>query len=147
MTAVQTMIDAPLAEVWETLVDARTYPEWLIGARKIRSVDDGWPAPGTAFHHTVGLGGPLTISDRTRSVAVEPQRSLVLDVRARPFVHARVHFDLRSADGGTQVTMEEHPVGLHRIAAPVLGPMTKARNKGSLEKLQSCLRRRSGSGA
>lgn len=144
MTVVHRTLDAPLEDVWDVLVDVRTYPDWLIGALDIRSIDDGWPAPGTAFHHTVGLGGPFRISDRSRSVAVQPHRSLVLDVKARPFVHARVHFDLRRVDGGTEVTMEEHPVGLHRVAAPVLGPMTKARNKGSLDKLESCLRRRSG---
>ena len=83
MSTVNVTIDASVREVWDALVDVRTYPTWLIGATKIRSVDEGWPAPGTAFHHEVGLGGPLTIADRTRCDAVEP-----------PHVHQRAELRL-----------------------------------------------------
>ena len=144
MSTVQVIIDAPPEDVWDALVDVRTYPDWLIGARRIRAVDDGWPAPGTAFHHTVGIGGPLTISDRTRSVAVDPTRSLELDVRARPLVHATVRFELRPAGGGTEVAMEEHPIGIHRLLAPVMTPLAHARNRASLEKLERRVRERMG---
>lgn len=135
MATVQTTIDAPVAEVWDALVDVRTYPRWLIGARRIRRVDDGWPAPGTAFHHEVGLGGPFTIRDSTRAEAVEDGRRLELDVRARPLLRANVTFDLRATPGGTEVTLEEHPTGWHRVLAPVLAPLVMARNRASLEKL------------
>jgi uncharacterized protein YndB with AHSA1/START domain len=145
MSTVHATIEAPIDDVWEALVDVRTYPDWLIGARKIRAIDDDWPAPGTAFHHTVGLGGPLTISDRTRSLAVEPKRRLVLDVRAWPLVHGEVTFELRTAgDGTTEVALEEHPVGIHRLFTPLLAPMAAARNKASLEKLEHRVRERIG---
>src|SRR5690606_1626400 len=77
MTTVETTIAAPRADVWAALVDVRTYPTWLVGARRVRSVDDGWPEPGQAFHHVVGVG-PITIADATRSVAVDPERRLEL---------------------------------------------------------------------
>jgi uncharacterized protein YndB with AHSA1/START domain len=135
MATVHTTIAAPAAEVWDALVDVRTYPRWLIGARRIRRVDDGWPAPGTAFHHEVGLGGPLTIRDRTRSEAVDEGRRLELDVRARPLLQANVTFELRSTPEGTEVTLEEHPTGWYRLLAPLLAPLVLARNRASLEKL------------
>ncbi len=135
MATVRTTLAATVSEVWEALVDARTYPHWLIGAQRIRRVDDGWPAPGTAFHHEVGLGGPLTIADRTRCVSLDPQRCLELDVRAGPLIHATVTFRLVPMAGGTEVSLEEHPIGVHRVLAPVLAPLVAARNKGSLEKL------------
>lgn len=141
MTTVQVTLAAPKADVWAALVDVRTYPTWLVGARRIRSVDDDWPAPGTAFHHVVGFG-PITIADATRSVAVEPERRLELVVRARPAVEATVVFELRDDAEGTLVTMEEHPIGLHRILAPVLAPLTQARNRASLDQLEDRVRAR-----
>src|SRR5690554_932011 len=90
VTAVSRTIDAPLEDVWDALVDVRTYPSWLIGAQKIRAVDDDWPEPGSAFHHTVGIGGPLTLSDRTRCREIDPPHRLVLDIKARPLVHGTV---------------------------------------------------------
>ena len=141
MTTVQVTLAAPRPDVWAALVDVRTYPTWLVGARRIRSVDDDWPAPGTAFHHVVGFG-PITIADATRSVAVDPERRLELVVRARPAVEATVVFELRDAAEGTLVTMEEHPIGVHRILAPVLAPLTQARNRASLAQLEDRVRAR-----
>src|SRR3546814_16291993 len=59
-----------------------------------------------------------------------------MEVRARPLVHGSVTFTLEPADGGrsTTVTVEEHPVGLHRVLTPVLTPLAAARNRTSLEK-------------
>lgn len=144
MTTVKANLDAPVAQVWATLVDATSYPRWLIGARRIRRVEDGWPAPGTAFYHEVGPGGPLTISDLTRSLEVDDQRLLKLDVRARPLVRAEVTFELRALAAGTEVTLEEHPVGWHRLLAPALSPMIMARNRASLEKLAQAVRASTG---
>jgi len=141
MTTVQVTLAAPRPDVWAALVDVRTYPTWLVGARRIRSVDDEWPAPGTAFHHVVGFG-PITIADATRSVAVDPERRLELVVRARPAVEATVVFELQDAAEGTLVTMEEHPIGLHRVLAPVLAPLTQARNRASLAQLEDRVRAR-----
>jgi len=146
MATVHTTIDAPIEDVWDALVDVRTYPHWLIGARRIRRVDDGWPAPGTAFHHEVGLGGPLTIRDSTRSESVDHGRRLELDVRARPLLRANVTFELRPTAEGTEVTLEEHPIGWHRVLAPVLAPLVMARNRASLERLDERVSER-GTGA
>lgn len=135
MTTVHATIAAPVEDVWDTLVDVRTYPQWLVGARRIRAVDDGWPAPGTAFHHEVGVG-PIRIADRTRSVAVDERRRLELDVRARPAMHGTVTFELRPTPEGTEVTLEEHPIGPYRLLAPVMAPLILARNQASLQQLE-----------
>lgn len=129
--------------MWDALVDVRTYPTWLIGARRIRSVDEGWPAPGTAFHHVVGIG-PLTIADATRSVAVEDSRRLELEVRARPAIVATVVFELRDVPEGTEVTMEERPTGVYRLLAPLAAPLAQARNRASLASLEERVRDRLG---
>jgi len=143
MTTVEVTIAAPRADVWEALVDVRTYPSWLIGARRIRAVDEHWPAPGSAFHHVVGAG-PVRIADRTRSVAVDPLSRFELDVRAWPALRATVVFELRDAVEGTHVSMEEHPMGPHRVLAPVLAPLTQLRNRASLAQLENRVRQRMG---
>lgn len=135
MSATSAVIPAPRSEVWRALVDVRTYPTWLLGARRIRSIDDDWPAPGTAFHHVVGIDGLLTIADMTCSVTVDDGRRLELEVRARPFVRATVVFELADHPDGTEVRLEEHPIGLHRLLGPLLALPTKARNRASLERL------------
>lgn len=141
MATVETTIAAPRADVWAALIDVRTYPTWLVGARRIRSVDDGWPSPGSAFHHVVGFG-PVRIADSTRCVDADPERRLELLVRARPAVEATVVFELADAVEGTRVTMEEHPIGLHRLLAPVLTPLAQARNRASLDRLEDRVRDR-----
>ncbi len=141
MTTVQTTIEAPLEVVWDAVVDVRSYPTWLIGARRIRRVDPDWPAPGSAFHHEVGFG-PIRIADRTRCDAIDPPRRLELDVRALPLVHGKVTFELTPSSGSTDLTMEEHPIGLHRLLAPLAAPTTLARNRASLAILEQRVRER-----
>jgi uncharacterized protein YndB with AHSA1/START domain len=84
MSRVTHRFDVPIESVFAALVDPWTYPEWLVGAQDMRSVDPGWPAPGSSFHHRVGLAGPLTIADSSSSCEVDAPELLVLEVRARP---------------------------------------------------------------
>ena len=64
-------------------------------------------------------------------------------MRARPAVQATVVFELKDTpDGGTEVEMEEHPIGVHRVLAPVLAPLTQARNRASLDQLETRVRER-----
>lgn len=124
------------------LADPETYPDWLVGAHEIRSVDDDFPAPGSDFHHEVGAGGPVTVPDRTTSLEAEPARSLVLLVRARPLFEGVVRFELRPAADGTTVRMDETPLGVLRWLSPVLAPLLRARNARSLDRLRDLVERR-----
>ena len=58
------VVDAPPAVVFRTLVDPSSYAYWVVGAKTIRGVDEAWPAPGSKFHHSVGLG-PVLVEDST----------------------------------------------------------------------------------
>lgn len=129
--------------VFAALLDPHTYPRWLVGARAIRSVDARWPAPGSVFHHRVGLAGPLQVADVTKLLAVDPPSSLTLEVRARPLGRGRARFTLvdERADGqlATRVELDEVPIGLLGPARPVLDPFTAARNGRSLAQLETYL--------
>jgi uncharacterized protein YndB with AHSA1/START domain len=145
MSVVRQTIDAPLERVFSALCDPRTYPQWLIGAKEIRAVDDGWPEPGTRFHHRVGIVGPLTVADNTRSLELDAPRRLVLEVRARPLGRGRVTFTLGpagtsgSAGSGTEVVVEERPIGALSGFRAFLDPMLTARNTASLQKLAAVI--------
>lgn len=141
MSVVHHTIAKPRAEVFGALTTPETYPHWLVGARDIRAVDDGWPAVGTRFHHRVGLVGPLKVADSTKVLEVEEDRLLSLEVRARPFGRGRATFRLSDGDeaGSTVVELDEVPIGLLAPTAPLVAPLTLARNKRSLQQLEDLL--------
>ena len=140
MATVTRRMDVAPDDVYEALADPNTYPEWLVGAREIRAVDSGWPTPGTQFHHRVGLVGPLTIADSTRSLEVEPGRRLVLEAKARPAGRARVEFEIEPDGDGTNLVMTETPLGVLKSAQPLIDPLTIVRNTKSLRDLEGYVR-------
>lgn len=139
MSVVTQHIERSPTEVFEALVEPRTYPRWLVGAKEIRAVDPAWPQPGSVFHHRVGLIPPLTVDDNTKALGVVPDRRLELEARARPFGRARVTFTLEAVDGGTEVTLEERPIGLLAPTEPLLGRLSALRNRRSLRLLAELL--------
>jgi hypothetical protein len=104
----------------------------------MRWVDPSFPAPGSQFGHEVGAG-PVEVDDTTTSLAAEPERSLVLHVRARPMLEADVRFELRPDGDGTLVRMAERPTGPFRLVAPVVSPLVRLRNDHSLRRLARLL--------
>lgn len=145
MTTVHHHFDRPVTEVFDALVDPRTYPDWLVGAKEVRSVDDTWPAPGSSFRHRVGLFGPLTVADRSTSRELDAPHLFVLEVRARPLGRARVTFRLDApSPSTTEVEFSEEPIGPARVLSPVVAPLVAGRNVRSLQHLDHLLRERSG---
>lgn len=122
--------------LFSALANPDTYPHWLVGARRIRSVSDDWPQPGSFFEHTVGVG-PIVIPDRTTVQAMDSPRMLELLVRARPFLEAVVRFDIQGSATGCRVVMRESPVGVYRAISAVAQPLIRARNECSLQRLKS----------
>lgn len=144
MAQVSRHVLAAVEDVFDILVRPETYPEWLVGAREIRSVDAGWPSVGSCFHHRVGLIGPITVADSTEVLAIEEPRRLVLEVRARPFGRGRVTFSLEDVplvDGRpcTRITLDEVPIGALAPATPLLNPLVEGRNIASLNALVAYL--------
>lgn len=142
MATVSRTIPAPASAIFDVLVDPTTYPHWLVGARDIRAIDDDWPEPGAAFHHRVGLVGPLKIADLSKVIEIDPPRLLSLEVRARPLGRGRATFSLRPVDGhsgSTELTLDEVPLGALAHLQPVLDPITAHRNRRSLAQLEDLL--------
>ncbi len=58
-------------QVWSVLEDGWLYPLWVVGASRMREVEDGWPAAGSKLHHSVG-SWPLLDQRRERGARVGP---------------------------------------------------------------------------
>lgn len=126
------------AKVFAVLADPQSYATWVVGSKEVRGADSAWPAKGTRFHHTVGVG-PINLKDHTSVEEVDPPRRLVLRTKVRPFAVARVVLELRPERGGTRVQMEEHAIGgpVAKIYGFCSDLLMKGRNAEGLRRLKA----------
>ncbi len=147
-TEVLQHINADPTAVYAIISDPSMHPQWLVGAQRIRAVDVGYPEPGTAFHHSVGLIPGVTVDDKTDSIAADPPHRLLLAVHAGPF-DGEVEFLLEpevkgSAVAGTRLTMRESSTGPGAALMPGLRFALFARNRRSLQRLARLIEAESG---
>jgi uncharacterized protein YndB with AHSA1/START domain len=137
MAVNEAYMDAPPERVFAVLADASSYSHWVVGTRAVRAADEGFPAPGTRFHHRLGVP-PLTVDDHTEVLASDPPRRLVLLTKARPLGVARVELRLEPDGAGTRVTMTETPADVRTrlLMNPLTDPLVRARNVQSLRRLR-----------
>jgi uncharacterized protein YndB with AHSA1/START domain len=138
------LVRSPVRTVFDTLLDPGSYGTWVVGSKEVRDADPAWPAPGAAFHHTVGIG-PLVNRDRTVVRALEPPRRLVLEACTWPAGTALVELSLTPHGDGTRVELAEHPLrGPARVVPRLLAdPVTYARNAVALCRLKTLVESRS----
>jgi uncharacterized protein YndB with AHSA1/START domain len=136
MTTVDRVVAADRTDVWAVLADGWLYPLWVVGASRMREVDDGWPEVGSRLHHSVG-SWPLLIDDTTSVTRCEPGDTLSLRARAWPAGEAAVDIDLTPDPGGTLVTITEDAVSgpAALVPPPVRGPVIRWRNEEALQRL------------
>ncbi len=136
MIRVERLTSASPDEVWRVLSDGWLYSGWVVGASRMRDVDEEWPATGAMLYHSVG-GWPLLINDTTSVLEMQAERRLVLQARTWPAGEARVEVDLTPRDGGTLMSMAEDvtsgPAKL--VPAPLRWLAIGPRNVESLRRL------------
>jgi len=137
MIEVNRHVQATPGEVFSVLAYGWLYSGWVVGASRIRAVDDHWPAPGSVIHHSVGAW-PALIDDTTSVLECVPDQRLVLQARGWPIGEATVYVDLEPADGGCLVRLhEDATAGPGRlIPKPVRQVTIAPRNRESLRRLQ-----------
>ena len=143
MSTTTRVMQATPDQVWEVLTDGWLYPLWVVGATRMREVDDHWPAPGSRLHHSVGTW-PLTIDDITEVVESTPGARLVLQAHAWPAGRADVTITLRAQGAETEVVMEEQATAGPGALVPkaVQDPLLTWRNVESLRRLAFLVERR-----
>ena len=137
-------IKATPEQVWDVLADGWLYPLWVVGASRMREVDDHWPAVGAKLHHSVG-SWPLLLDDTTEVVDVVPGSLLRLHARSRPVGTAEVTIRLEAAGAETEVIIEEDAIsGPGRLVPKLVRtPPLTWRNVEALRRLAYVAERRS----
>jgi uncharacterized protein YndB with AHSA1/START domain len=134
--AVQRRLNCSPEQVFAVLRDGWTYPVWVVGASRMRSVDEGWPAPGTKLHHSFGVW-PLLLNDTTEVLELDPGHRLVLEAGGWPIGNARVEITVEAAVDGSLVSMAEDvsdgPARL--VPQPVRVAGIDVRNRETLRRL------------
>lgn len=102
-------IGCPPDRVFDVLRDGWLYASWVVGASRIREVDDNWPTVGSQLHHSVGVW-PLLINDSTEVEELDPPHVLQLRARAWPSGEARVRVDVQPIGARSRVTISERVV-------------------------------------
>lgn len=143
MTAVSRTIRTTPAEVWDVLADGWSYPLFVVGASRMRDVDENWPAVGSRIHHSVGLW-PALIDDYTEVTGARPGQWLALRARAWPLGEASVEFLLRPTGDGTEVEIDEKVTSGPGVLVPppIRGLSLKGRNVETLRRLAYLAERR-----
>ena len=129
-------LNVPPSVVWKVLADGWLYPIWVVGASRMREVEDHWPAVGAKLHHSVGIW-PALINDNTEVLEALPDHLLKLRTRAWPAGEAEVVIGLSAQGAGTEVTLDEDAVagpGL-LIPSPARAALLKWRNTETLRRL------------
>lgn len=137
------LLDATPQQVWDVLCDGWLYPLWVVGASRMREVEDDWPAVGSKLHHSVGTW-PLLIDDSTEVTEATPLHSLKLRARAWPVGEAKVEIYLEPVGAGTNVRIVEDPVSGPGalMPPPARGLSLKWRNSEALRRLAFIAERR-----
>lgn len=143
MSTTTRVIHASPAAVWAVLADGWLYPVWVVGASRMREVEDAWPARGSKIHHSVGAW-PLLIDDNTEVRESQPEHLLTLRGRGWPVGEVDVVIRLRASGADTEVVIEEDAVagpGL-LVPRPVRGMGLAWRNVETLRRLAYIAERR-----
>jgi uncharacterized protein YndB with AHSA1/START domain len=137
------LVSATPQQVWDVLSDGWLYPLWVVGASRMREVDDGWPQVGARLHHSVGAW-PLLIDDTTEVIDAQPPSLLRLRARAWPTGSADVVLRLEAVGTQTEVTIEEDAAAgpATMVPKPLRDAGLKWRNVEALRRLAYLAERR-----
>ena len=138
MTAVvRRTIEAPAEHVYDVLADGWSYAAWVVGASRVRDVDETWPDEGSQIHHSIGAW-PVLVNDRTTVVRSVQHESVELDVAVLRLGRGRVTLTIEPAGAGRcTVEMREHMYEglMSKVPDPVLDPLLEHRNVETLRRL------------
>jgi hypothetical protein len=139
------VVRASTADVFAVLGDGSSYAGWVVGAVRVRSVDQGFPAAGTSLHHSVGVW-PFVVNDVTTVEEFEPDHRLVIKVRAWPAGAGRVEFVTTTRPDGCLLVMREEAVEgpANLLPSAAVDPVLHWRNTETLRRLAYLAESRAG---
>jgi uncharacterized protein YndB with AHSA1/START domain len=122
--------------VWDVLADGWLYPLWVVGASRMRDVDETWPQVGSKLHHSAGVW-PALVDDETEVLAIDPGRSIRLRAAGWPMGEAEVLITLTASGAHTHVEIQEDAVSGPGtlMPKPLRDPLIGWRNVETLRRL------------
>lgn len=96
-------------DVFRVLADGWLYPGWVVGASRMREVDESWPQAGSRLHHSFGAW-PALVDDVTLVEVYEPPRRMVVRAKGWPIGEARVTIDVKPRGRAAVVRIQEEAV-------------------------------------
>lgn len=122
--------------VFDVLADGWVFPTWVVGASRMRDVDDAWPAVGSRLQHSFGVW-PAVINDETTVLEYDPPRKLVIQPQGWPIGEARVTLEVKPRGRGCVVRITETAVKGPGAFVPgfLLDPPLYIRNIETLRRL------------
>jgi uncharacterized protein YndB with AHSA1/START domain len=136
MIEVSRPMHASPEQVFAVLSNGWLYPSWVVGASRMRDVEEHWPAVGSRLHHSFGVW-PVLLDDNTEVLRCEPPHRLVLQARGWPAGEATVDLRIDRAPDGCVVTLLEdatHGPG-RLLPRPVRVAAIAPRNRETLKRL------------
>jgi hypothetical protein len=122
--------------VFAVLADGWIFPTWVVGASRMRDVDDAWPAVGAHLQHSFGVW-PAVIDDKTTVLEYDPPRKMVIQPSGWPLGEARVTLEVKPRGRGCVVRITEDAVKGPGALIPsfLLDPPLYIRNIETLRRL------------
>jgi hypothetical protein len=123
-------------DVFAVVGEGWYFPTWVVGASRMRDVDDTWPHVGSHLHHSFGVW-PALINDETTSLQWDPPRRAVMQPKGWPLGEARVVLDVQPHRKGCRVTIVEHAVRGPGALVPsiLMDTLLHVRNTETLRRL------------
>lgn len=124
-------------DVFTVLANGWLYPTWVVGASRMRAVEDEWPEPGSRIHHSFGVW-PALINDTTESLEWSPPHRAVFKARGWPLGAARVELEVEGTADGCLLRITEDVVsgpGL-LMPKPARDLTIRIRNAETLNRLR-----------
>lgn len=123
-------------DVFAVLADGWVFATWVVGASRMRDVDDAWPAVGSKLQHSFGVW-PAVINDETTVLEWDPPRLMIVQPAGWPIGEARVTIEVQPRGAGCVVRMTERAVKGpgSLIPQPLLDVPLRVRNRETLKRL------------
>jgi uncharacterized protein YndB with AHSA1/START domain len=136
MSSVTRIVNTTPDRVWQVLSDGWLFPLWVVGAARIRDVDETWPEVGSRIHHSVGVW-PALINDDTEVLEQQPSRLIRLEASAWPLGKAHVAITLNGTGSHTEVVIDEQATSGPGAVIPdaLIAPVLNWRNVETLRRL------------
>lgn len=96
-------------DVFRVLADGWLYPSWVVGASRIRAVDEAWPAPQSRIQHSFGIW-PMLLDDSTYVTEWDAPRRARFRARGWPVGEAFVVIEVKPRGDGCVVRIVEDAV-------------------------------------